>query len=109
MTAFIPRNVLGLAAAAGSTVIVVTSAFASISIPIYIKDSETMRKRIVGPNGTRMQRESDQNDWRNLEQIATVEVTSEHPGFPIESVFASNAGLGWRASQQGEQVIRIIF
>jgi hypothetical protein len=38
-----------------------------------------------------------------------VEVTSEDPSFPVESVFDSKAGPGWRASQSGEQQIRIIF
>jgi hypothetical protein len=37
-----------------------------------------------------------------------VEVTSEDPRFPIESVFA-NGAPGWRASQPGEQQIRLIF
>ena len=40
--------------------------------------------------------------------MATVEVTSEDPGFPIESVF-DGSGAGWRAAQQGEQQIRLIF
>ena len=38
-----------------------------------------------------------------------MEVTSEDPSFPIESAFGSNAGPGWRASQGGEQQIRVIF
>jgi hypothetical protein len=66
-----------------------------------------MRKRITGPHHSRPNGESNQG-WLDLEQIATVEVTSEHPGFPIESAFGSN-GPGWRASQEGEQQIRIIF
>jgi hypothetical protein len=45
----------------------------------------------------------------DLGQIATVEVTSEDPRFPIESVFATEGGPGWRASQEGEQEIRLIF
>ena len=45
----------------------------------------------------------------DLEQIAIVEVTSEDPNFPIESVFNANGGPGWRASQKGEQQIRLIF
>ena len=45
----------------------------------------------------------------DLGQIATVEVTSEDPDFPIESVFNSHSGPGWRASQKGEQQIRLIF
>jgi hypothetical protein len=47
--------------------------------------------------------------WMDLGQIATVEVTSEDPSFPIESVFNSSSGPGWRASQKGEQQIRLIF
>ena len=38
-----------------------------------------------------------------------MEVTSEDASFPIESVFGSKDGPGWRASQPGEQQIRIIF
>ena len=67
-----------------------------------------MRKRIVGPHYARPGGESDQH-WLDLEEIASVEVTSEDPGFPIENAFACNDGPGWRASQAGEQQIRIIF
>ncbi len=45
----------------------------------------------------------------DLGQIATVEVTSEDPDFPVESVFSSDGAPGWRASQSGEQQIRLIF
>jgi hypothetical protein len=47
--------------------------------------------------------------WMDLGQIATVEVTSEDPGFPIESAFTADPGPGWRASQKGEQQIRLLF
>jgi hypothetical protein len=67
-----------------------------------------MRKRIVGPQRAEAGGESEQG-WLNLEQIATVELTSEDPSFPVESVFASAVGPGWRASQKGAQQIRIIF
>ena len=67
-----------------------------------------MRKRIVGSHCAQATSESDQS-WLDLEQIATVEVTSEDPSFPIESAFIPNCGPGWRASQIGEQQIRIIF
>ncbi len=67
-----------------------------------------MRKRIMGLQRPQQIGESDQN-WLDLEQIATVEVTSEDPSFPIESAFSPNGGSGWRASQKGEQQIRIIF
>ena len=67
-----------------------------------------MRKRIVSLHQAQQGRQSDKG-WLDLEQIATVEVTSEDPGFPIESAFGSNDGPGWRASEGGEQQIRIIF
>jgi hypothetical protein len=47
--------------------------------------------------------------WMDLGQIATVEVTSEDPGFPIESVFTGVGGPGWRAAEKGEQQIRLVF
>jgi hypothetical protein len=45
----------------------------------------------------------------DMGQIATVEVTSEDPGCPVESVFTDPDGRGWRAAQKGEQQIRLIF
>jgi hypothetical protein len=45
----------------------------------------------------------------DLGLIATVEVTSEDPKFPIESAFGADGGPGWRASQKGEQQIRLVF
>jgi len=67
-----------------------------------------MRKRIVGAQRVEPNGESDEG-WLDLEQIATVEVTSEDARFPIERVFGSNDETGWRASESGEQQIRIIF
>jgi hypothetical protein len=67
-----------------------------------------MRKRIVGSRLPSRAATLDQ-EWLDLEQLATVEVTSEDPDFPIESAFSPTVGPGWRASQQGEQQIRIIF
>lgn len=67
-----------------------------------------MRKKLVGPHPVSQGGESDKG-WLNIEQIATVEVTSEDPGFPIESAFGFEDGPGWRASQGGEQQIRVIF
>ncbi|HEX4170639.1 MAG TPA: hypothetical protein VHZ55_34695 [Bryobacteraceae bacterium] len=67
-----------------------------------------MKKRIVGSQTAEPARQSGEG-WLDLEQIATVEVTSEQPGFPVESVFSSQDRPGWRASEAGEQQIRIIF
>lgn len=65
-----------------------------------------MRKHITGaPESTRVG--DIERGWLDLERIATVEVTSEEPGFPIESVFSG--GRGWRASGPGEQTIRLMF
>jgi hypothetical protein len=71
-------------------------------------ENGSMRKRITGSGGTAA-RPGPGVRWMDLAEIATVEVTSEDPDFPIESVFSANGGPGWRASQKGEQKIRLIF
>ena len=69
-----------------------------------------MRKRIVGSSNVIRGEAANLNDrWLDLGQIAAVEVTSEDPHFPVETVFESDSGIGWRASQDGEQQLRIIF
>ena len=65
-----------------------------------------MQKRIVGKQ---IWPDSDRNRWLDLDQIATVEVTSEDAAFPIESALHLHHGPGWHASEKGEQLIRIIF
>jgi hypothetical protein len=50
-----------------------------------------MRKRIVGLHGAQQAGKLDQG-WLDLEQIATIEVTSEDPSFPIESAFDRKMG-----------------
>ncbi len=67
-----------------------------------------MRKRIFTSDRPAA-RPGAGSHWMDLSEIATVEVTSEDPDFPIESVFSPNGGPGWRASQKGEQQIRLIF
>ena len=67
-----------------------------------------MRKRIIDSDDARLPAESDAG-WLNLREIATVEVTSEDERFPIETVFADNGSVGWRAARTGKQIIRIIF
>ena len=67
-----------------------------------------MRKRIVSSSRTTAEPRPG-SQWLDLGQLATVEVTSEDPDFPIESVFSAEGGPGWRASQKGEQQIRLIF
>jgi hypothetical protein len=64
-------------------------------------------ENIVDPARVYPGARSDQ-ERLDLEQIAKVEVTSEHPNFPIESALTSAQGPGWRAAKRGKQIIRII-
>ena len=52
---------------------------------------------------------NDLGNWLDLENVASVEVTSESPAHPIESVFAREACAGWRANEAGKQLVRLIF
>jgi hypothetical protein len=65
-----------------------------------------MRKSALEVDPAQAGFQSDEN-WLDVENVATVQVTSEDPAFPIELVF-SNSG-SWRAAKKGEQVIRVIF
>jgi hypothetical protein len=65
-----------------------------------------MRKSVLERHPAQAASQPDEN-WLEVERLATVQVTSENPAFPIESVFSSNGG--WRAGQEGDQVIRLVF
>lgn len=67
-----------------------------------------MRKTIINSN-TINPRPRSQAEWLDLEEIATVEVSSEDPDFPIESALTASEGPGWRAAERDKQVIRIVF
>lgn len=67
-----------------------------------------MRKRIVKQTAAQISPDSERG-WLDIPEIATVEVTSEDPRFPIDSALHSNGSTGWRASDPGEQLIRLIF
>jgi hypothetical protein len=60
-----------------------------------------MRKRVIAHTT------ADAN-WRDLESIAQVEISSEDPAHPIEHALAGESG-GWRAAASGEQVVRLLF
>jgi hypothetical protein len=62
-----------------------------------------MRKRLIDPNVA-----PNNQGWMVLGSVAQVEITSEDAAHPIESALAGE-GSGWRASQPGEQVIRLVF
>lgn len=68
-----------------------------------------MRKTILGANTDHRRSEPTDQSWLDLEQLASVEVTSEDSRFPIESALRLSGGAGWQASEKGEQQIRIIF
>ncbi|HEY7865261.1 MAG TPA: hypothetical protein VIC51_04600 [Psychromonas sp.] len=66
-----------------------------------------MRKIII--NRDDKQEIKPDQKWLDIEQIAVVEVTSEDEAFPIESALLPDKVSEWRASEQGKQVIRLIF
>ena len=66
-----------------------------------------MRKHIIRA-APRETSPADQG-WLNLEQLASVEITSEDATHPIESALLPGQERGWRAGQSGEQTIRLIF
>jgi hypothetical protein len=66
-----------------------------------------MRKTRIGTPTIESGSKSEE-EWLDLEAASAVEVTSEDPNFPIESVLAAR-GPGWRAAEKGEQMIRLVF
>lgn len=64
-----------------------------------------MRKRIIYQDA---KDESLANQhWLDLERLAQVEITSKDSTHPIEAVMRPGTEQGWRASQSGEQIIRL--
>jgi hypothetical protein len=66
-----------------------------------------MRKRVVTPMSQKSLASGE--GWLNLDNLASVEVTSEDADSPIESALLEGDSLGWRAAQPGSQTIRLIF
>lgn len=50
----------------------------------------------------------DEN-WLDLENLAEAELTSEDPSHPIELALKPIEGPGWRASESGQQTVRLLF
>lgn len=50
-----------------------------------------------------------EQEWLNLESVASVEVTSEDSAFPVECALLRRGHGGWRAAAPGVQMIRLIF
>ena len=65
-----------------------------------------MRKSVLSVPGTSSS--SPANKALDLEQIASVEISSEDPHHPFENALIDGKG-GWRAAHPGPQVIRLQF
>jgi hypothetical protein len=65
-----------------------------------------MRKTIVGDRPETIDK---RDGWMNLEDLATVEVTSETPEFPIEGAVTSNGQAGCARLDLAVQIIRLLF
>jgi len=66
-----------------------------------------MQKKIISIEP--QEKLSSEQNWLNLETIATVEMTSEDAHHPIEMALTSDEHTGWRASEAGKQMIRFVF
>jgi len=66
-----------------------------------------MRKRIIAPD--RPSHREANRDWLDLDKAASVEVTSEADGYPIEGALLDGGQRGWRAADPGTQTIRLSF
>ena len=66
-----------------------------------------MRKRLISQVPPR--HGFTAQDWLNVDRLASVEVTSEEDGYPIESALLRDEKPGWRAASVGTQTIRLIF
>ena len=66
-----------------------------------------MRKRLISQ--TLPSPGFSAQDWLNVDRLASVEVTSEEEGYPIESALLGGEKRGWRAANVGTQIIRLIF
>ena len=66
-----------------------------------------MRKTVAKPSGQHAS--AAEGNWLDLESIAEVEVSSEHPQFPIDSALTEHGVRGWRADRPGVQTVVLKF
>jgi hypothetical protein len=52
---------------------------------------------------------SDPGLWLEIEEAATVELSSEDPQHPFEAALRADTAEGWKASESGPQLIRLRF
>jgi hypothetical protein len=61
-----------------------------------------IRKRLIRPGSP------EAGEWLPLEELASVEITSEDPAAPVGAALQGQAS-GWRAGEPGLQTVRIVF
>ena len=66
-----------------------------------------MRKRIIQQAAPT--KYASNPNWLDLETLTQIELTSEDTAFPVEGALIPGRESGWRASQSGEQTIRLLF
>jgi hypothetical protein len=73
--------------------------------PLVVENGD-VRKTITSADRTPG---GEPGEWLNVSELASVEVSSEHPDYPIEGALDCGGGRGWQASGVGDQQIRIVF
>ena len=66
-----------------------------------------MRKRMI-KREVKVTSKTEYN-WLDLAALAQVEISSEEHTHPIESALVAGPGSGWRATEAGEQMLRLLF
>lgn len=66
-----------------------------------------MRKRISSP--TPGNAAPKDHEWLDLDKLAEVEITSEDSQHPIDAALVLDAEGEWKATQSGEQTLRLLF
>jgi hypothetical protein len=75
----------------------------------HVARRSAMRKSVIRQAPTQ-ERRPPEGGWLDIERFARVEVTSEDPGFPVESAFVpDDGGRGWRAADGSAQIVRLVF
>ena len=71
-----------------------------------VVENGDVRKTITSANRTTA---SEPGEWLNVSEVASVEITSEHPDHTIEGALDCLDGRRWQAAGVGDQQIRIVF
>ena len=74
---------------------------------MLVENQPRMRKRLISVTPKAAQ-PLDEN-WIDMDSAAVVEVSSEDKGYPIDFALLAGETRGWRASEPGNQTIRLVF